>query len=384
MLTSLLLAAALARPVRAGWLDAPERWLPSHAVAASALPQLVGDARVVALADATHGTHELFAAKQQLVPLLAASGFRTIAFEAPYAEWQSIDAGGDPAQAIDSDDYFFWNAGEVLDLIRWARAQDPPLHIAAIDCAHPFSTARYVIARVEPSLQQTVTDRYACLMAYEQNPNGYSAKSAVDRQACRASVLSVRPLITDPELAHAARVVEQGEESLATLLANRDAAMAENLEWLADRDGKVIVLGHNEHFGRTAYSLTGGPPVKSAGAYVAEQLPYFALGTLILQGTYNAYETDASTGITAVKPNAMGAPSADDYALLFQRSALPSVLVSLRPPLPAWLATPHHLRIAPSSGPTLNLFEDVAAKFDALLYFETSTPTLLRRYPVAP
>jgi len=47
--------------------------------------------------------------------------------------------------------------------------------------------------------------------------------------------------------------------------------------------------------------------------------------------------------------------------------------------LPSWLATPHHIRIAGSSGPMFNLIEDLAKKFDAVMYVETSTPAQLRR-----
>jgi hypothetical protein len=55
-----------------------------------------------------------------------------------------------------------------------------------------------------------------------------------------------------------------------------------------------------------------------------------------------------------------------------------SMIVPLNGTIPAWLAMPHHVRIAGSSGPTLNLLEELAKKFDAVLYVETSTPSRLR------
>src|SRR3954453_12542730 len=161
----LLLLATLARPVRAGWTDVPERWLPSHAIDANALVTLASNANVVALGDATHGTHEFFAAKQQLVPMLADHGFRTLAFEAPYAEWERGQ--------YSVDDYYFWYTDETLALIEWAQAQNPPIRVAGIDCSHPASAADLLVERVrafDPLLADDIGGRYSCLSVYRDNP----------------------------------------------------------------------------------------------------------------------------------------------------------------------------------------------------------------------
>ena len=368
MLT-LVLVAALLRPVRAGWNDTPARWLPSHAIDANALVPLAGDAQIVALADATHGTHEFFAAKQELVPLFAAAGYRTIAFEAPYGEWERGD--------FVLDDYYFWNSDETIELIEWAKAQEPPIRIAGLDPSHPAASADLLVERVrafDPSLAADIAERFRCLTDYRDNPLGYSARAAIDREVCRASVTSVRPLLHDDELTHNARVVEQGEEALWTQLANRDQAIAENMEWLAHRDGRVIVLGHNEHFGKTPYALVGGPAFDSAGTIVSRHLPYFVLGTIALQGSFVTYDIQ---GRAVDLP--FPAPAPDDYALSFAAAGVPRMFVPLGGVLPSWLSAPHHIRVAGSSGPVLNMFEDLAKKFDAVLYFETSTPAHLRR-----
>src|SRR5512140_3119544 len=96
-------AAARPRPVRPGSGDAPAVWLKQHASALrSAEPAvdesdlqpllpLVANARVIALADVTHGTHELFALKQRLIPFLVEhANVRTIALEAPYGDFQRV------------------------------------------------------------------------------------------------------------------------------------------------------------------------------------------------------------------------------------------------------------------------------------------------------
>jgi len=369
MLSTFLLLAALIRPVRAGWTDTPARWLPSHAIDANALVALAGDASVVALADATHGTHEFFAAKQELMPLFANAGFRTIAFEAPYAEWERGQ--------YSIDDYYFWYTDETLALIDWAHAQNPPIRVVGIDPSHPAASADLLIERVrasDPSLADDIARRVSCLTDYRDNPLGYSARAPNDREICRASVASVRPLLHDDELAHNARIVEQGEEALWTQLANRDAAMAENLEWLADHDGRTIVLGHNEYFGKTPYSIVGSTPIVSAGQIASQHVPYFAVGSIALGGTFVTYDIEGR-----VVDQPFSTPSPDDYALSFAAARLPSMFIPLGGVIPSWLSTPHHIRIAGSSGATINLVEDLAKKFDAVLYVETSTPAHLRR-----
>ena len=127
----LLLIALLALPAFARLRavrpidEPPAQWLQQHAaVLTTAEPNASSDAdlqplldftrtaRIVALGDVTHGTHELFALKQRIVPLLAANGFRTLAIEAPYAELQRIrdyvrTGAGDPAALLVSSDYFW-------------------------------------------------------------------------------------------------------------------------------------------------------------------------------------------------------------------------------------------------------------------------------------
>jgi len=366
MLT-LLLLAALIRPVRVGWNDIPARWLPAHAVDATSIVSLAANARVVALGDATHGTHEFFAAKQQLVPMLADRGFRTIAFEAPYAEWERGQ--------YSVPDYYFWYTDETLALIDWAHAQN--VRVTGIDCSHPVPAADLLIERVRsfnPPLADDIAARFSCLTIYRDNPLGYSARSQFDRGVCRASVLSVRPLLHDDELVYNARIVEQGEEALWTNLANRDAAMAENLEWLAQHAGRTIVLGHNEHLGKTPYSLFGDTPIASMGSIVSQHVPYFVIGSLALQGSFVTYDLE---GRVVAQP--FPTPAADDYALSFGAAGSASMFVPLGGNVPAWLSAPHHIRIAGSSGPMLNLVEELAKKFDAVMYVETSTPAHLRR-----
>jgi erythromycin esterase len=385
-------AGARVRGVRSGSNATPAGWIRERAVRLdhdlTPLVPMIGNARVVALGDVTHGTHELFESKQRLIPFLVEQGFRTIALEAPYGEMARLDdyvrtGLGDPAELLRSGDYWFWDTQEFLDLVLWARAQNaagltPPVRFAGVDSTHPLSAITRVVAFLPE-----VDSRYACLRV----PN-YSRTTR-----CRTSIASVYELLAPhagrdgyDEALHAARVVEQGEEALATRFASRDAAQGENVLWHAAR-GRTLFLGHNEHVGRIPYAVFNPTEVRSAGAIIAEELgdDYFAIGSVALEGTFWAYEYDA-TQTAFLREHTMTAPSPADYALLFDEAALDRIIIPLRGVLPPWLTSEHRIRVgawnAPDPAkPTWDVVEDLPRKFDAVLYVRRSTPSQLRHYP---
>lgn len=406
VLAALPLPAARRRAAGSGPPDSPAGWLHQYAIPfdgdLAALLPLVATTRVLALGDATHGTHELFASKQRLVPFLAAHGFRTIALEAPYAELAALDAyllhgTGDPGALLESRRYWFWDAQEVLDLLLWARHENargltPPMRIAGVDSTEPYTAKRVVLdylGRVDSAAAHAAADSYACITPTYRPSD-----------LCRTLVAEVRPLMEAKrtqyasatsaseaeEAIHAARVVEQAERVVATKLAARDEVMAENIAWLAARDGKVLVWGHNEHFGRTPYTLLDPEPVPGAGWYLAQVLgdAYFALGSVLLDGTFLAVDYDSGQGLINVQ--SMTAPHADDAALRLGVTELDAMIVPLRRPLPDWLSSPTHVRIGASGAPsreraTLDVVVELGKKYDAVLFLRRSTPTQLRHWP---
>lgn len=411
---ALILAATLhIRAVRPGYADAPGPWLRAHATPIATvepaaddsdlepLLSMVTGARVIALGDVTHGTHELYALKQRLIPLLVTRAHvRTIVIEAPYAEWEEVGAavraGSDPAGLLASSDYWFWNTEEMLAVLRWVAAwnADPTherIEIAGADAFHASTTMARIVERVravDPPLGTDIERRYDCVTQYALNPTAYATHPT--QASCRASVASVRPLLAerfpgDEALLHAARVAEQGEEVLATSLATRDAAMAENISWLLSRNpqANVVIWGHNEHFGKTDYVLNRPEPTRSSGAILAEELGerYVAIGSIAGGGIFHAIEFVGPAGF--IRPFPMPPPSADDFATFFAAAGLPRMIVPLRAPLPSWLATPHRVRFAGSNVPSstrsmVEATEDLPRKFDAVIWIETSTPTQLR------
>src|SRR6266550_1802221 len=93
----------------------------------------IGNARIVAMGEATHGTREFFQLKHRMLEFLVEKkGFTVFGIEANWPESLAVDeyvrnGTGDPRAALDSLSFWTWNTDEVLDMIRWMRNynQDP-------------------------------------------------------------------------------------------------------------------------------------------------------------------------------------------------------------------------------------------------------------------
>lgn len=136
--------------------EAGLRWLAAHAAplrtfeppAASAaddadlalFAEIVGDARIVALGESTHGTREFFQVKHRLLEyLVRVHGFRVFALEANQLAVERtnryVQGGeGTGAQAL-RPVFGLWNTEEMLALVGWARGWN---------AAHPDRMVRFI------------------------------------------------------------------------------------------------------------------------------------------------------------------------------------------------------------------------------------------------
>jgi len=115
-------------------------WIRSHAVPLKTpeagngfddmrpLRALIGQARIVSLGEATHGSREFFQLKHRMLEFLANEmGFSIFSIEANLPEAYRLndyvlDGKGDPAQLLRGMYFWTWDTEEVLAMIRWMRA----------------------------------------------------------------------------------------------------------------------------------------------------------------------------------------------------------------------------------------------------------------------
>ena len=92
------------------------------------LKPVIGNARLVALGEATHGSREFFQLKHRMLEFLATDmGFTIFTIEANMPEAYRLNdyvlnGTGDPAELLRGMYFWTWDTEEVLDMIRWMRA----------------------------------------------------------------------------------------------------------------------------------------------------------------------------------------------------------------------------------------------------------------------
>ena len=92
------------------------------------LKRVVGNARIVSLGEATHGTREFFQLKHRILEFLATEmGFTIFSIEANLPEAYRLNdyvlrGVGDPRQLLRGMYFWTWDTEEVLDMILWMRA----------------------------------------------------------------------------------------------------------------------------------------------------------------------------------------------------------------------------------------------------------------------
>jgi erythromycin esterase-like protein len=141
---SLIWSSQTAQPVAAKpptSIDNPEvvEWIGAHAVRLQTpeaghgfadmqpLKKMIGDARIVSLGEATHGTREFFQLKHRMLEFLATEmGFTIFSIEANMPEAYRLNdyvlnGKGDPTELIKGMYFWTWDTQEVLDMVRWMR-----------------------------------------------------------------------------------------------------------------------------------------------------------------------------------------------------------------------------------------------------------------------
>lgn len=91
------------------------------------LKKIVGNARIVSLGEATHGSREFFQLKHRMLEFLASEmGFTIFSIEANMPEAYRLNdyvlnGTGDPAKLLKGMYFWTWDTQEVLEMIKWMR-----------------------------------------------------------------------------------------------------------------------------------------------------------------------------------------------------------------------------------------------------------------------
>ena len=308
-----------------------------------ALLEGIGDARVVLLGEATHGTHEFYRERAFITRrLIAEKGFTAVAVEADwpdayrvnrYVRGQSTDEGA--AQALEGFRRFptwMWRNADVLDFIGWLRSHndaqpaDERAGFYGLDLYSLRASMEAVVGyldKVDPEAARRARHRYGCFDRFgeELQEYGYTASLGLhpscEREVVgqllelhrqRAEYASRDGRVASDELFHAeqnARLVKNAEKYYRTMFTGRadswnlrDRHMVDTLQELTrflDRsqpDPRVVVWAHNSHLGDARATQMSERGELNVGQLVREQ--YGASSVLVGFTTYSGTVTAAS------------------------------------------------------------------------------------------
>ena len=385
-----------------------------------AVRSMVGDARLVSLGEATHGTHEFFEMKARLFEYLVTEmGFNSFAIEGYWPEANQINdylqtGLGDPKQLLTQLGFWTWDTQEVLDLILWMRAYNeragsqPHLSFYGFDMQSPWLAMDNVVQylqEVNPHTGAWADVQYDCLRQYRDAGQKYVGAYITVRTRCRVAVQGVYDLLVRRQEIYAAltpsadynnalesaRIVVQAERLYASWpdYSMRDTFMAENVGWAFQQAGpnaRMVLWAHNGHVG--AIQGEGTEP-KSMGSYLRDTYgsSMVIFGFSHYQGTFNA----RSYGDMVLRSHVLPAPLPDSYESFFHSANLPRFLVDLRGverdlPAAAWLLGPHPVSsigaVFGENFPGIYVRSaHLPREYDVMIYFQDTTPSMLLPFP---
>lgn len=344
------------------------------------LLEMIGDARLVLLGEASHGTHEFYRERAEITErLITEEGVTTVAVEADWPDAYRVNryvrGRGDEETSVEALAGFkrfptwMWRNADVLDFVGWLRAHNEALPSRAskagfygIDLYSLYASIDAVLHyldQVDPAAARRARDRYACFERFDEDPQAYGYAASFDlSQSCRDEVVSQLIELRQRAAEYArrdgraaedeyfyveqnARVVKNAEEYYRTMFQGRvpswnlrDRHMAATLDALMaylDRHGgpaRIVVWAHNSHLGDARASERTERGQLNVGQLVRER--YGREAVLVGFTTYTGTVTAASGWGEPPERKRVREGLPGSYEALFHQTGLARFLLTLR------------------------------------------------------
>ncbi len=255
-----------------------------------ALLERVGNARIVLIGEASHGTSEFYRLRARITQrLIAEMGFNIVAAEADWPDAARIDhyvrhRDAPPSEwtAFARFPAWMWRNEETRSFVDWLHEHNATLSHAqrtgfyGLDLYSLYASAREVIAYladVDPDLAETARHRYGCLSPWESDPAAYGHAALTGAyKHCEQDVAHVLSELLHKRIAFAeqdserfldasqnAQIVARAEAYYRVMYYGsraswnlRDTHMFETLKQVMAFRGegaKAVVWAHNSHIG---------------------------------------------------------------------------------------------------------------------------------------
>jgi erythromycin esterase-like protein len=342
----------------------------------------IGDAQIVLLGEASHGTHEFYAERARITRrLIAEHGFSAVAVEADWPDAYRVNryvhglgGDGDAEEALQGFQRFptwMWRNAEVLDFLGWLRehnahhAEPSRTGFYGLDLYSLFTSAEAVIAYLD-SVDRTAAaqarERYACFERFGGESQEYGRAVVLGvSESCRRSAVEQ---LVDLRRAAAAYIARDGyvaedeqfcAEQNAQVIANaeeyyrsmfedpagswnlRDRHMADTLDQLLahltrhrNEPARVVVWAHNSHVGDARETEMSRRGELNLGQLARQRHG----GRVVNVGftTFSGSVTAASEWGAAAERKQVRPSMLESYEQLFHASGLPRFVLPLQDP----------------------------------------------------
>lgn len=343
------------------------------------LMDLIGDARLVLIGEATHGTHEFYEQHAEITKrLIQEKGFTAVAVEADFPDAYRVNrfvrgVTNDPTaeEALRGFQQFptwMWRNTDVLNFVNWLRQYNdalplnrPKVGFYGLDLYSMYASMAEVLKyleQVDPDAAKRARDRYACFEHFEEDSQAYGYVASYDlEESCRDETVNqllelqqqtAKYLQQDGQVAaddffyaeQNARLVKNAEEYYRSMFQERvnpwnvrDRHMAETLEQLMtylDRQGmpaKLVVWEHNSHLGDARATDMGQAGEWNVGQLVRER--YGKDAVLVGFTTYTGTVTAASNWGEPPQLKQLKPARSNSYEALFHSTELPRFWLNL-------------------------------------------------------
>jgi erythromycin esterase-like protein len=340
------------------------------------LLDFIGEASIVLIGEASHGSHEFYRERATITKrLIAEKGFGLVAIEGDWPDAYRVNryVRGESSEPRDADaaealsgfrrfPQWMWRNADVLDFVGWLRAHNEQLPAGAprvgfygLDLYSLHASIAAVLGyldRVDPAAAARARYRYACFDHFGEDTTHYGYTASFDLSAsCETAVLKQ---LVDLRRKAAAYVAADGDEFFAAeqnarLVRDaeayyrsmfgwrdrswnlRDTHMAETLAALLTyHEGrgwpaKAVVWEHNSHLGDARATEMGWRGELNVGQLLRERYGDAVrnVGFATYEGTVTAADDWGNPArIKAVRPGLEGS-----YEALLHEVGLPRFLL---------------------------------------------------------
>lgn len=336
-----------------------------------ALLDRIGDARVVLIGEATHGTSEFYRMRAGITrELIEHKGFTIVGIEGDWPDTQMIDSYVRDRPALQLREPAFsrfptwmWRNHEVRHFVEWlaghnrgaGRQRQVSVHgLDLYSLNNSIGAVLDYLDRVDPDAARSARIRYGCFSPWEMDPATYGRAAVAGRlKSCEDEAVAALTELLEERLEYLAAdgeaffdaernamVVREAERYYRTMYYGsrdswnlRDRHMFETLEAALAHRGegaRAVVWAHNSHIGNAAATEMGSRGELNIGQLARQK--FGGQAQLIGFGTHHGAVAAASNWDEPMQVMSVRPSHEDSYERLCHEAQVPAFLLHLREP----------------------------------------------------